>query len=69
MNKIKIITGGSRIGYELHVNWWKTVVRAAILDINGFAAYQRILMNLAMNPDCIYHQGDITGPEGTRHWW
>ena len=62
MNKIAIITGGSRgIGYGIARKLVEDGYTAAILDINGLAAYQENFDELkAMNPDCIYYQGDIT---------
>jgi 3-oxoacyl-[acyl-carrier protein] reductase len=62
LNKIAIITGGSRgIGYGIARKLVEDGYTAAILDINGLAAYQENFDELkAMNPDCIYYQGDIT---------
>ncbi len=62
MNKIAIITGGSRgIGYGIARKLVEDGYTAAILDINALAAYQENFDGLkALNPDCIYYQGDIT---------
>lgn len=62
MNRIAIITGGSRgIGYGIARKLVEDGYTAAILDINELAEYKENFDSLkALNPDCIYYQGNIT---------
>ena len=65
MNKIAVITGGSRgIGFGIAKKLVEDGYTAAILDRNALSDYEENFAQLKeINPDCMYVQGSITSAE------